>query len=248
MRTFLFLVISVFVLSCKSTKETLKTVDVASVEVSEEDQVFQMKKSACYGTCPHYDFMIYKNRYAKFIGREHTSKLGTYAKFISKEQYEKLENAFDKADFFGFEDFYESDIADLPGVTLGYTKKGNSKTIGGKRERPEPLHKLQFLLETIAEIDEGWTQIATPTETNKEKVVEDKTKIIIDFARPNKMARWFSVMKDKFGVQTVMKLDNNFNSWLISYNTTKFTPKEMMDYLEADPTIKSAKFQKVRSN
>lgn len=248
MRVFLLLVISVVTFSCKSTKDKVDNIDITTVVVSDEDQVFLLKKSACYGTCPHYAFMIYKNRYCKFIGKQHTSKIGTYAKFISQDQYDKLETAFDEANFFDHSDHYESQIADLPGITLGYTKKDMSKTILGKRERPEALHKLQFLLESIAEVDKGWTQIASAEETLKEKTRIDETKIIIDFAYPNKMARWFSDMKQQFGVQTIMKLDNNFNSWLISYDTHKFTPKEMMDFLDADSTIKSAEFQKVRAN
>ena len=227
--------------SCKTNKELTKSPeDIKKVKVNDEDIVFQLKKSPCYGTCPMYDFRIYKNQFAQFIGAKHTDKLGTFGRFISKDSYNELVEKFEAAQFSQFEDFYESNIADLPTIRVSFTEDGQKKTVTGKRERPEALHKLQFLLERIAENPEGWVKISDETGIEKEVKV-DKSRIIIEIARGNQLAKWFDQMKDKFGMQIIERLNNDSTSWLVSYNG-KHNPDEVLKYLKADPVLKSAAF------
>ncbi len=236
---------STAVLSCKTAKDSIqKTVNVEDVTVNKDDLIFQLKKGACYGSCPHYEFNIYNNMYAEFIGARNTDKIGTYAKFITKEEVRDLVSKFDKANFHSLNDNYPSNIADLPIIIISYNKEAVLKTVAGKRERPEAVHKLQFLLEKIAEHQkEGWTKISDNTGI-KNEVKINKSQIVVDIARGNELARWFDKMKTQFGFQIVERLKNDSSSWLITYNTKNHTPGEVIKYLQSDPVVHSAEFKK----
>jgi len=244
-----FLTIIAFSLFCScKTSEQSEQVKLAldNVDLTDKKLAFKIKKGACFGTCPVYIMNIYEDRYAEFIGKQHVSKVGVFAQILSKEEYKNLESKFKASQFNSFEDYYESNIADLPTVELSYATDKGIKTIVGKRERPEELHKLQYLLEAIAESDEAWVKTSKVYNAPKEPKI-DKTKIIVKLAKGNQLSKWFEKMKEKFGVQILRRLDNEYNEWLITYDTKDFSPDEIMSHLKVDPTLASAEFLKVQN-
>ncbi len=171
-------------MACKSTKPTTESADSSSEHaLNPEDVVFKIKKGGCFGTCPVYTLRIYKNAYAALVSEKNLPHTGTLGKQLTKETYSELKNAFEENKFMSFDDAYESNIPDLPLIKISYSKNGTVKTVSGKRERPPAIHKLQFLLENIAENSEGWTVIESDnlsTEYNGPQY--DKSKVIVTIA------------------------------------------------------------------
>ncbi len=233
---------------CKSTKNTSSDkADAVALDnnVTPDDIVFSLKKGACFGSCPVYTLRIYNNLYTEFIGKKNTNKLGTHAKMISQSEFDDLTKKFEKSDFFSFDEVYESNISDLPSSTISYRKGELKKSITGKMERPEAVHKLQFALESIAESANGWElQRNSVTEDPKDPKF-DRAKIIVEIAKANELARWFTKMRKEYGVQILKSLSGNNDTWLISYDTKEYTPESIMQILEADPVVKSAKFEQI---
>ncbi len=231
-------------ISCKTTKDAVtQPANLQDVNVSSEELVFKLKKGACYGNCPHYEFNIYNNLYAEFIGARNTDKIGTYAKFITNDELKELVTAYDKAGFHSLDDKYPSNIADLPTIYMSYQKDNILKTLSGKRERPESVHKLQFMLEKISEHQNGWTKISDNTGINIDTKI-NKSQIVIDIAKGNELARWFEKMKTKYGFQIIERLNNDSSSWLVTYNTKLHKAEDVLSYLQSDPVVGSAKFKK----
>ncbi len=241
MRLLIFICLITAITACNSSKQitSAEPEKVVKKEMDPSDLKFSLSKTPCFGKCPVYDLNIYNNRYVEFIGKQNTSKLGTHALNLDKETYKNLISAFDKADFVGLKDHYESDILDLPTITMKYRKGAKLKTITGKRERPESVHKLQFLLEQVVEM-QGWTFLSD--ETIKKREVVDKSKIVINIARGSQLSRWFASMKDKFGMQILQKLSNNSDSWLVGINPRVHNPDVVLEYLNNDPVVKDASF------
>lgn len=248
MRILIFLSLILFAFSCKSTKDAANADDPnkeENKEIGPEDIVFMMKKGACFGTCPVYTLRIYNNRYTEFVGKKHTNLIGTHSKEISKEQYESLVTGFDEADFLNLEDAYQSNIPDLPAIKLSYHKDGTKKTIVGKRERPEVLHKLQFQLEKIVQ-EEGWTKVSDNQEPEKKESKLDKSKVVVEIAKGNELARWFTEMRQQYSVQIIKSLSPTNDKWLIAFNPKEHNPETFLKLLNEDPVIKSAAFQVVK--
>lgn len=189
--------IAVFlIISCSTTKN----VD----ELTEQDLVIKMEKEGCFGKCPVYSLSIYKGGYTVFVGTENTFKLGTHALTLSKDKYKELMAEFKSADLFQYEDYYETKIPDLPTVKIYYKEKDREKTIVGKRERPEAVHKLQFQLEQIAESRNGWTVIDGSVENKKEKI--DQSKIVIQLNDGAQLSRWFNNARESHGIRILKKM------------------------------------------
>jgi hypothetical protein len=244
----LLTLVAILASSCKSTKETKtdKTVAVAlDNNVTPDDIVFTLKKGACFGSCPEYTLRIYNNLYTEFIGKNNTNKIGTYAKMIGQSEYDDLVKKFEKADFFSFDETYESNISDLPSSTISYKKEELKKSVTGKMERPEAVHKLQFALESIAESANGWQQLRNSITEDPEDPKFDRARIVVEIAKANELARWFTKMRKEYGVQILKSLSGNNDTWLISYDTKEYTPERIMQILESDPVVKSAKFEQI---
>ena len=240
----LLAIVSLFV-ACKTTKnteESTPTVSSDNTQLTPDDVVIKMKKGACFGSCPVYDLRIYNNRYVEYVGKRHTNKIGGHGKTLSKDAYKQLLKAFDDSDFFTFDEFYPSDIPDLPTCKITYQKGDLTKTIAGKRERPEAIHKLQHQLELIAESKDGWT--VTDLETEAEPKF-NRSKVIITIVQANQLPRWFSKMRQEYSVQILESLSDSNNKWLISYDTKDYTPAQFMEILNNDPMVGSAEFQQV---
>ena len=234
---------------CKTTKETQEVVEekvALDDNVTPDDIVFSLKKGGCYGSCPVYTLRIYNNQYTEFIGKQNTDKLGVFAKMIRKSEYDALVKKFDEAEFFAFDEVYESNIADLPLSTISYTKGELKKTIVGKMERPEVIHKLQFELENIAENKYGWEKLRNSVTEDPNDPKFDHAKVIVEIAVANALARWFTKMRKEHGVQILKSLSGNNDTWLISYNTKEYTPEKFMEILNNDPIVKSARFEEIK--
>lgn len=218
-----------------------KTVKPVS-ELTEDDIKMTLRKGGCFGDCPVYTFNVYDGGHAEFIGQMNTSKVGTWHKTIDKESYKDLSSSFKESQFHSFEDFYESNIVDLPLITMSYNDGKSTKTIKGKRERPTELHRLQFKLEKIAESDDGWVLIDEELTKQSEGPKFIKSQIILVLKHGNQLARWFNKMREEHGLRILKRLSSSDDAWLISYDTRKHNPDSMLEILRNDPNVKSADF------
>ncbi|NNL91640.1 MAG: hypothetical protein HKO66_05380 [Saprospiraceae bacterium] len=227
------LILIVFI-SCSTTK-------IDPSKLTEEDVEISMNKGVCFDKCPVYTFKMYPTGYCEFYGELNTPKLGKHALQLSKDKYKEVKKAFENSNFFEFQDYYESKIQDLASVSLTYRKKEQVKTVTGKRERPTELHRLQKILEEIAESKNGWS-IIDGTIVEKPVIEYDKSQIEIQFTGGNQITRWFNNARKAYGVRILKRLDDKTDKWLISYDAKKITPEEMIAILNADESIKSASF------
>jgi len=222
--------------SCKTTKNIPAKPTPENLEIS-------LKKGGCFGKCPEYVFNIYKGGYCEFLGKKNTKKIGKHAKTLSKESYKEIKEAFEDSDYQGFSDNYESQIADLPTISISYMTKKGMKTITGKRERPERLHKLQFLLEQICENDKGWSYIGEVKQDVEEKKIEYiKSEIVLTVKDATQLARWFDDMRKAHSIRIVKPLSPETNTWLVSYDKQRYNPDEILMILRKDDNVSGAEF------
>lgn len=232
MRSLVFVFI-LFTLACSTTK------DIS--DLGPDDVLISMEKEACFGTCPAYSFKIYEGGYCSFEGKQNSYKMGTHSLTLSKEKYKEVKKAFETVDFFQYQDFYESNIPDLPTVKISYRKKNQVKSVTGKRERPDAVHKLQFILEEIAESKTGWKVIDGSIQ---EKTTEyDKSQIVVQLIDGAQLSRWFDYARKNYGIRILKQIDGSYDHWLVSYNMKDYTPEEILNVLRKDENVASAEFR-----
>ena len=238
------------IISCGSKKEianTEKPEEAESPVISIEDPIIVMSKGACFGTCPVYTISISDTGEMLFEGKRNTKKLGKYSKKLDLVSLKNLLGKFEEYKFMELDDFYESKISDTPSISISYTNSDTTKTVIGKSERPQRVHRIQKEIELIAESNDGWTLV----EASKNAIPEDKlikSQIIIETKGGPRLAKWFDKMRVDHGIRIVKRLSAANDTWLISYDTKDYSPEAMLDILRKNDFIVSAEFNSKTEN
>lgn len=109
----------------------------------EEDVVVYLERTACYGTCPVFNFKIFEDGRASYEGIENVDKVGFYEAEVSQEKLEEVVQLFLDADFFEYKDKYTSLITDMPTTYIYLSHEGRQKKIIDYYDAPKRLKLLE---------------------------------------------------------------------------------------------------------
>ena len=117
--------------------------------ITDEDVLIELKRTACYGSCPVYTIKIDKNGKGLFEGVENVEKIGRFRFSLSQDELMEIEIAFQEVDFFQLKKIYDAQVSDLPTTYISYNKDGNRKKIMDYYGAPEKLRTLENNIETL---------------------------------------------------------------------------------------------------
>ncbi len=213
-----------------------------------------LTKGKCKGLCSKYNIFVFgSNMTLQYEGIENVDRYGLFERKLTNDEYSTLIAAYDKSGFVNLQNQYSVDITDFPMITMTYNNGKINKSIEGRTERPKELLDLQMQLERLAAIGEWRTVKQYPV--NETNDVSNKmytegdiitNQIIIQPKANVSLAPWLR-SQQKYGVNLMKKLTADGNTWLISYDTTKIKPSEMIALLKSDPSIETAEFNKIVS-
>jgi ankyrin repeat protein len=90
---------------------------------------FSLKRTTCFGSCPHYEIRITGNGIVTYTGHDYVAVEGQHTDRISPEEVQLLLDAFRHADFFSLSDKYVMNISDNPTFEVGIKIAAASKTV-----------------------------------------------------------------------------------------------------------------------
>ena len=117
--------------------------------ISDDDVLIELKRTACYGSCPVYTIKIDKNGKGLFEGVENVDKIGIFSFKLSQDELMEIEIAFQEVDFFQLKKIYDAQVSDLPTTYISYNKDVNRKKIMDYYGAPEKLRTLENNIETL---------------------------------------------------------------------------------------------------
>ena len=120
------------------------------------NDVIEISKGACFGTCPVYDFKIDGLGKATFKGKAFVKREGDFVKQFSAEETNAIFDSFKRADFWSFENEYTAAVTDLPTVWLSFYFMERSKKIRCYYDVPVKLVNLGKEVEALALSEGGW--------------------------------------------------------------------------------------------
>lgn len=129
----------------------------ASKNYTQEDIVISMKKTGCYGPCPVYELIIYKNGFVKLTAEEHLDLQGEFYTKLPGSKVKALVSKFNDMGFFGLEGQYTSITKDLPTTWVYFSNEGRKKKVKDYDGAPEVLKDLEKELASLIE-SEDWKQ------------------------------------------------------------------------------------------
>ncbi len=142
---FLFLILA----SCQGSKKTSKSPNSASSTTSVQLPAYEFYRGACFGTCPVYRISVYPDRHAIYEAIRFTKQQGLLTAQLSEEDYDALQASFTNPDFNTYEDFYDSQIADLPMYVISQFSENNKETSKYNLDAPEGLKKISSIFERL---------------------------------------------------------------------------------------------------
>ncbi len=204
-----------------------------NTNIGELDKLVEMSKGPCFGFCPVYTVTVYTNGVVTYFGERNTNRQGTHLRILEKNQLVALKKQLEKANLWQYQDLYKGRIPDLQAVTITYWEEGDFKTIVGKDGRPEPVVKIESVLEQIANSGK-WKRI-----DGEEEAEEPIDEIIIQFVEGVNRKEWIRKYAKQDG-KIVKQLAPNSLYWLVSFDAEKIRPQEMLRLVRNDRAVVSA--------
>lgn len=123
--------------------------------------LFSLKRTACFGTCPAYEYQLYKNGTLFYIGRHYVEKEGIYRTTAGEHVIDLIAIEAQKIDYFNLASYYPEDrrkeITDIS-YTVTYLHLGSqSKEIVNKKiDAPEELTRFENYADSLLSTVNDW--------------------------------------------------------------------------------------------
>jgi hypothetical protein len=123
------------------------------------EPVITLKRTACLGTCPVYSLEIFDDGFIRFVGIDFVQYTGEQRSVVPQEFVENLVADLLKADYFSFQDSYETCkdpmgrtqmITDLPTVVTSLRVGKTKKTVRHYACAPRRLGDLEQEIDRVA--------------------------------------------------------------------------------------------------
>jgi Domain of unknown function (DUF6438) len=230
--------------------KTKKNINTAPKVANKPGSSITFSKGVCLGLCSQYNIAI-EDMTLRYEGIVNVDRYGIFERKLTKSEKETVDLAFINSTFFEMDDQYPVDISDFPMLTMTYMDASHNKKVEGRTEFPLEFRDLRNKLESLTNVGE-WTTIKeypvnqTNDVTNRmhtnENVIENQ--IIVEMNEFASIGVWIRSYQ-KYSANLMRPLDKDRKIWLISYNTEKINPKDMLETIKKDSSIKSAEFNKV---
>jgi hypothetical protein len=120
----------------------------------EENLVFSLRRTPCYGKCPAFEIKVFKDGTATYNGIAHVSRTGKYTAKVSESVLKEIYAKAAAANFFELSDAYPlqaAEISDLPKVYTFVRQGENSKFITNNFDAPPQLMAFESQIEKLLE-------------------------------------------------------------------------------------------------
>lgn len=119
---------------------------------SNPNVIIKLTRSGCYGDCPSYDVIIYRDGTVHWNGNYFVDVEGEAKGEVSVQQISELISAFEQVNFFFMKNYTSHDGTDAPTVVTTITINGRTKTVThyyGDTSAPIELYELECRIDEI---------------------------------------------------------------------------------------------------
>lgn len=123
-------------------------------ELSKNYRVVTIQKTACYGKCPEYEFILNSNGDATYIGKKNVPRIGRYTAHAKAGFIFAIKSEISEGDFFKMATIYPSNekiIKDLPDTYVMVSDNVQQIIIRNNHDAPAALIDFQSKIESMIE-------------------------------------------------------------------------------------------------
>ncbi|HJT82480.1 MAG TPA: DUF6438 domain-containing protein [Chthoniobacterales bacterium] len=112
----------------------------------------ELRRTACFGTCPVYAVTIFSDGRLRYEGSQFVKVKGIKTKTIPIADFERLVSKINAIHFFELKPAYRGNVTDLPTTIVTVTRGESPKTVEDYLGAPKGLRELEQLIDTVANI------------------------------------------------------------------------------------------------
>jgi len=199
-------------------------------------------KGGCKGRCPIFDLTVYENGWMIFDGKMWTKQEGKATAQLTKEEFALLQTDCEKADLWSKEAFYGMNIMDAPTTTIHLFEKEREKEVKWRIRAPKALPDLSEKIMKII-MDKGWIEKPKmEMQPNKPRSAIDN-ELIIQFKAPVDARKWCTKYAS-YGMKVKRTLSTLTPLYLMTFNSAKIRPTEMLQIVKKNDQVANAEFNK----
>ena len=112
----------------------------------------KIKRTACYGKCPQYEFTLFSSGLVTYKGIAHSSLIGSFKSKVSKKEIDLILSKANECNYFNFSDKYPvngNDIVDFPVCITQLNYNGKTKSIFNRNDAPKELISFEKYLDNF---------------------------------------------------------------------------------------------------
>lgn len=121
-------------------------------------RIIALETTPCRGTCPVQQLTVYADGRVRYVGQEHTERLGTYQLRLPKRDLARLQQCFRDARFFDFKTSYQAKVSDLPSTYLTFSDGGRTHTVLDYYGTPKTIKELEKEVLNLLK-RKGWKKV-----------------------------------------------------------------------------------------
>ena len=219
--------------ACKVKKDVTQTIS------EKPEEIINMRKTACFGTCPVYTLSVFSDHTLVFNGKKYTSKLGLHEKTLLEADFNRLISNFNSSDFMTLDEDYPTNVSDVPSTIIIYNKGGETKSVRSRSNGPESFKELAKQLDDIAN-SENWKDLTSAEGTETDDV---ENQLILQLNKEVNMEQW-SKKFEHYGFKVIRRISPKLNYWLAGFDLEKIDKNAMLRELLKQEEVKNAEFNR----
>ncbi len=232
---------------CNNRTTDNSSTDDTTVDLGEKRILIKMQKNPCFGKCPIYDISIYTDGYVEYNGQRFADKLGKYSKEIPTALVHDLYKEFNTIGFMEMIEIFPTKLPDLPKTRITFHPDAATKhTVVGDKYRPEELLALDKKLTDIAN-SEGWTLLEKKENSKNLPDYFIRDQIITKFNKDIDIPTYIESHK-QYGLDIKKRIAPKSDLWLLTFDTLKINPSDMLLLLKDSEEVEIAEFNKQLNN
>jgi len=146
---YIFIILIIFSSCLTGPNNNVLNNDDHKLQEPEEAPFFSMRRTPCFGKCPTYEVIFYKDGKVLYEGNKFVKNEGFYAGQINIKTIALIQDKIREIDFFELDSIYDAKISDLPSVILEVNIDDKKHKVIDRYKGPIKLRDFEKFIDNI---------------------------------------------------------------------------------------------------
>jgi hypothetical protein len=189
------------------------------------EKLIQFETSLTRGYTPVYQLTFYNDGTLDYLGMSHVEKMGEETVKLTANEFSKLQKALTRANLWQYGAQLPSTVADVPARTFTVFNGDKKHMVKGSSGLPEPVLKLEQLMQDIAESHEIMVKNGL-----EPKDIRLSGEVLVQFRKDINVEN-FCMQFMEMKVAPVRRISEE-NIWFIGFSPSELTEAQFIGILE----------------